>query len=88
MTKLSTFPEADLPLVGDEWLIIIQGGVTKRVQANATTVLGSYTVATLPSPAIAGQWIYVTDDVGGPVPAFADGLNWRRVTDDEIVSYI
>ncbi len=30
--------------------------------------------------------IYVTDEVGGPVLAFSDGTNWRRVTDRAIVS--
>ncbi len=30
--------------------------------------------------------IYVTDDVGGAVPAFSDGANWRRVTDRNIIS--
>lgn len=30
--------------------------------------------------------IIVTDDVGGRVPAFSDGTNWRRVTDRNIIS--
>jgi hypothetical protein len=30
--------------------------------------------------------IYVSDEVGGAVPAFSDGTNWRRVTDRAIVS--
>jgi hypothetical protein len=46
----------------------------------------SYTVATLPSAASAGGFIYVSDESGGAVPAFADGTNWRRVTDRAIVS--
>lgn len=49
-------------------------------------VLPSYTVGTLPSAATAGAMIYVTDEVGGAVPAFADGTNFRRVTDRAIVS--
>lgn len=49
--------------------------------------LPAYTVATLPDPAqnIYGQ-IMVTDEVGGCVPAFSDGVSWRRVTDRAIVS--
>jgi hypothetical protein len=49
-------------------------------------VLPSYTVSTLPSAAIAGAMIYVTNETGGAVPAFADGTNWRRVTDRAIVT--
>jgi hypothetical protein len=46
----------------------------------------SYTVATLPSAANAGEEIYVTDESGGAVLCFADGANWRRLTDRAIVS--
>ncbi|MBM3552155.1 MAG: hypothetical protein FJX45_10385 [Alphaproteobacteria bacterium] len=47
----------------------------------------SYTVATVPSAAAkAGQQIYVSNEVGGGVIAFADGTNWRRCTDLAIIS--
>lgn len=46
----------------------------------------SYTVATLPAVGTAGRMIYVSDEVGGAVPAFTDGTNWRRVTDRAIVA--
>jgi hypothetical protein len=49
-------------------------------------VLPSFTTGTLPSSAIAGAMIYVTNETGGPVPAFGDGTNWRRVTDRAIVT--
>lgn len=49
-------------------------------------VLPSYTVSSLPPAATAAQFVYVTNDAGGPVPAFSDGINWRRVTDRAIVS--
>ncbi|TWA90688.1 hypothetical protein FBY14_104192 [Azospirillum brasilense] len=48
--------------------------------------LRPYTTATLPSAATAGQQIYVSDDAGGPVVAFADGTHWLRVTDRAVVS--
>jgi hypothetical protein len=48
--------------------------------------LTSYATTGLPSAAIAGQMIYVTNDVGGAVPAFSDGTNWRRVTDRAIIA--
>lgn len=44
-----------------------------------------YTVATLPA-VVEGATIYVSDETGGAVPAFSDGLDWRRVTDRQIVS--
>jgi hypothetical protein len=49
-------------------------------------VLPSFTTTTLPSASVAGAMIYVTNETGGPVPAFADGTNWRRVTDRAIVT--
>lgn len=49
--------------------------------------LAPYAKAKLPDPA---RWIYglifVTDDVGGAVLAFADGTHWRRVTDRAIIA--
>lgn len=40
----------------------------------------------LPPATVTPSMIYVTDDVGGPVPAFSDGLNWRRVTDRAVIA--
>lgn len=51
---------------------------------NVETV--AFTVATLPSASVAGQMIYVSDESGGATIAFADGTNWRRVADRNIVS--
>lgn len=51
-----------------------------------------YAKADLPDAAINFQadtfssLIYVSDDVGGAVPAFTDGADWRRVTDRAVVS--
>jgi hypothetical protein len=49
-------------------------------------VLPSFTTTTLPSASVAGAMIYVSNESGGAVPAFADGTNWRRVTDRAIVT--
>ncbi len=49
--------------------------------------LANFTVATVPSASIrAGNLIFVTNEVGGAVPAFSDGTNWRRVTDRTIIT--
>lgn len=48
----------------------------------------SYTVANLPAVPAASQpsIIYVSNESGGPVLAFSDGTDWRRVTDRAVVS--
>ncbi|CAB4162505.1 hypothetical protein UFOVP783_54 [uncultured Caudovirales phage] len=57
------------------------------VVANGPVVLGSYTVASVPSVSLWVQGlIWVSDDVGGPTPAFSDGTNWRRVADLAVIS--
>lgn len=49
--------------------------------------LPNYTVATLPDATVkAGGMIFVSDETGGAVTAFTDGVNWRRTTDRAIVS--
>lgn len=54
---------------------------------NQPAVLPTFTVATLPAAATwLGAMVQVTNEVGGSVPAFSDGTNWRRVTDRIIVS--
>jgi hypothetical protein len=42
-------------------------------------VLASFVVADLPDPAAwVGGWIFVSDATGGAVPAYSDGVSWRR----------
>jgi len=48
--------------------------------------LVSYTVVTLPSVTATPGIIFVSDETDGSVPAFSDGVSWRRVTDRAIVS--
>ena len=56
-----------------------------RLDITAVPLMPTFTVGALP-PAVARGLIYVSDEVGGAVPAFADGTNWRRTTDRAIVS--
>ncbi len=49
-------------------------------------VLQVVIVANLPTYAVQGWMAFVSDEAGGPVPAYFDGTNWRRVTDGAIVS--
>lgn len=47
----------------------------------------SYTVGTVPSAAAFPRGeIYVSNEAGGAIPAFSDGVNWRRVTDRAVIS--
>ena len=48
----------------------------------------AFTVAGAPSASTAGAGaqIFVSDEAGGPVMAFSDGSNWRRLTDRAIIS--
>jgi hypothetical protein len=48
--------------------------------------LPHYTVATLPSASPASRIIFVTDESGGPIPAYSDGTDWRRTSDRAVVS--
>jgi hypothetical protein len=80
--------EDDLGLVtltanqaGDLGTVTVDGYVTPGV-----FILPTFTVATLPNPAPAAQVIYVSDESGGAVMAFSDGVNWRRCTDRAIVT--
>lgn len=61
--------------------IVTQGGIT----VNDVVKLKSYTVATVPT-AVAGGFIYVSDETGGAVTAFSDGTNWRRTQDRAVVA--
>ena len=59
----------------------------RGIQSDAPVQMPDYTVADLPDVSTwQRSWIYVLDEVGGPVMAFSDGTNWRRSTDKAIVS--
>lgn len=77
-----SLPEIKPNLVG--WDSRLQEALEKL----APLKLPSYTVAGAPNAATAGAGaqIYVTNEVGGAVPAFSDGTNWRRVTDRTVIA--
>lgn len=60
---------------------------TMADEFNTAFLLPTYAKAALPDVAVNNQGlIMVSDDVGGRVPAFSDGVNWRRVTDRNVIS--
>lgn len=46
---------------------------------DAAVIFEEFTVLTLPDAAGPKRWIFVTDETGGPTPAFNDGTDWRRL---------
>ena len=61
---------------------IVSGGIVWPSQFK----LPAYAVIDLPPGAPPGSMIFVTDASGGSIPAFSDGINWRRVDDRSIVA--
>lgn len=61
-------------------------GALSLLGTAAMFLLPNYVALGLPTAVNLGGFIYVTDESGGPVPAFSDGVNWRRVTDRAIVT--
>ncbi|WP_417309255.1 DUF2793 domain-containing protein [Devosia sp.] len=92
--KLHLKLSADGAVWSEAWVIDASGKVGIGTAAPAVTMdvagpirCASYTLATLPAASAgAGQIILVADEAGGPVLAFSDGTNWRRVTDRAVVS--
>ena len=51
--------------------------------------LAHYSVSGLPAASLwTGAHVFVLDDVSGAVEAFSDGVYWRRLTDQVIVSAV
>lgn len=94
MTEIVSKPDHGVSLIDKdgEANIYFQLYLDEIEQALNLNLLGDqvqhppYTVATLPSAIEAGGSIFVSDEVGGSILAFSDGINWRRVTDRAIVS--
>lgn len=61
---------------------------TTQLHVGGPLRIGTFAKASLPDAVAtgAGTILMVSDETGGPVPAFSDGTNWRRVTDRAIVS--
>jgi len=82
-----TIPPA--PATAPQWFAqwVVSLITLSAARDNFPVMLPEYAKANLPSAsAWKGGQVNVTDEVGGYVPAFSDGTNWRRVTDRAIVS--
>lgn len=68
----------ELEYATDSWFLVAETGNTQ---------MPPFTVASLPSASTLDRaFIWVSDETGGPVPAYSDGTNWRRVSDGNVVS--
>ena len=81
----------DLTASGDVAAVdVVSSGVVTAgttLTAGEGLVLSSKTIVQLPAAGGATANMYfVTDETGGPVPAYSDGTDWRRVSDGAIVS--
>lgn len=59
-------------------------GADKSSHLGGPLQLARFDKAALPS-SLPGGMIYVNDATGGSVPAYADGTNWRRMTDGSVI---
>ncbi len=77
------------PAGAPSWLAPVVQSVERafREPMDAPFRLKAFAKSDLPAdPRHRAGLVYVTDEAGGPVPAFHDGSDWRRVTDRAIVS--
>lgn len=89
ITEAVTVSE-DLGLITDAVTVEYDLGliVTAGIIQPDSLILPSKTVAELAnlSASPQAQFVYCSDESGGAVPAFSDGVNWRRVTDRAIIT--
>ena len=78
---------SDYGAVSEAVVVISDFGIVIN-DARKPTPHDSYTVAetnNISSP-LAGDMVFVSDEAGGATMAFYDGTNWRRLSDNEIIS--
>lgn len=82
------------PIVGQgsltlpEWAIFFTQVWKTLTGGGGPLPLPAYTLGALPTAGggSAASLIFVSNATGGAVPAYSDGINWRRVTDGTIVN--
>lgn len=72
------------------WAQQFADDVTRELRARVRgfpVVLARFSKTDLPDPVRwEGSWIYVTDDVSGAVPAYAQGGSWKRADTSATIS--
>jgi hypothetical protein len=79
-----------VPKDAPAWAQQLADDVTREMRVRARgfpVVLAKFPKADLPlASRWTGSWIYVTDDVGGAVPAYSNGTNWLRADTSVVIS--
>ena len=80
-----------VPTNAPSWARQLADDVTREfdrvARAGFPVRMPQYSRTDLPSAAnYPGSWIYVHDATGGAVPAFSDGVNWRRCDSAAVIS--
>jgi hypothetical protein len=79
-----------VPRDAPPWAQTLADDVTRELRVRARgfpVVLAKFPKADLPlASRWIGSWIWVTDDVGGAIPAYSDGVNWRRCDSAVVIS--
>jgi hypothetical protein len=79
-----------IPRDAPPWAQTMVDDITRELRARVRgfpVVLAAFNKVDLPDASRwVGSWIFVRDDVGGPIPAFSDGTAWKRCTDGAVVS--
>lgn len=86
MANLEPFPGPTEETEWKDWAVRVWNWFRTQEDPEQPVSVPRYTVSTLPRTIMQSGLIYVSDESGGAVLAFSDGLNWRRVTDRAIVS--
>lgn len=89
MISLPPFKDVTLTKEGrfvPTWVLWIQE-VYRVLSGQRPVQLQSVTVLTLPVAADnTGALIYVSNAMGGAIPAYSDGVNWRRTDTGAIIT--
>lgn len=72
------------------WAQQMADDISRELQSKVRgfpVVLAKFSKTDLPDAARwVGSWIWVTDDVGGAVPAYSNGTNWKRADTSATIS--
>ncbi len=79
-----------VPRDAPAWAQQLADDVSRELRARVRgfpVVLAKFSKADLPDATRwEGAWIFVTDDAGGAVPAYASGGSWKRADTSAVIS--
>lgn len=81
----STNSEFDLGSLSENENFSHDLGELKNTISPDSFILPSFNTSDLPEGTV-GEMIFVTNEVNGSIPAFFDGSDWKRLSDNQIVT--